>query len=84
MVKINPKSPDDAFNALDDPFERVSIRCGTGRRLDRSSHMFHLCSHGSRDARRGAGPGLEGAYALRWRLPGEHQVHPALRVSQAT
>jgi hypothetical protein len=38
--------------------------------------MFHLCSHGSRDARRGAKFGLEGAYALRPRLSGRDAIHP--------
>jgi hypothetical protein len=44
---------------------------------------FHLCSHGSRDARRGAELGLEGAYALRQRLSREHQVIAEVRLPQA-
>jgi hypothetical protein len=36
-------------------------------RLDPTHELFHLCSHGSRDPRRGAEPWLEGTYALRQR-----------------
>jgi retron-type reverse transcriptase len=43
--------------------------------------MFHLCSHGSRNARRGAELRLEGAHALRQRLSRGHQVHKALHLS---
>jgi hypothetical protein len=63
----------------------LTVGCTTTERtrLDRSARMFHICSHGSRDARRGAEPGLEGAHALRQRLSREHQVYAALRLSQA-
>jgi hypothetical protein len=53
--------------------------------LDRATQMFHVCSHGSRDARRGAEPWLEGAaHALRQRLSAGITVYEALRLSQAT
>jgi hypothetical protein len=39
------------------------------KRLDLSGRMFHLCSHASRDAGDRTEPRLEGAYALRQRLP---------------
>jgi hypothetical protein len=45
--------------------------------------MFHLCSHGSRDARRGEKPRLAGAHALRQRLSAGNTVYEALRLSQA-
>ena len=55
----------------------------TIRKLDRTHQMFHLCSHGSRDAGSGAEPWLEGPYALRQRLSRGHQVNAPLRLSQA-
>lgn len=45
--------------------------------------MFHLCSHGSRDIRRGAQSGLARPHALRQRLPRKHQVDAEMRLSQA-
>jgi hypothetical protein len=45
--------------------------------------MFYLCSHGSRDARRGEKPWLGGAYALRQRLSPGNQVYEALCLPQA-
>ena len=45
--------------------------------------MFHVCSHGSRDARRGEEPWLEGAYALRQRLPAGNAIHAEVRLPQA-
>ena len=45
--------------------------------------MSHFCSHGSRDARRGAKFGLEGAHALRRWLSREHQVNAQVRLPQA-
>jgi hypothetical protein len=44
--------------------------------------MFHVCSHGSRDARDRTQLWLEGAHEVQ-RLLGGHQVHAALRLSQA-
>jgi hypothetical protein len=52
-------------------------------RLDHPRRMFHFCSHGSRNAWRGAQPWLEGAYALRQRLSPGNEIHAALRLSQA-
>ena len=57
--------------------------CLATRRLDRPSRMFHLCSHGSRDARDRTQPQLEGPYALRQRLSPRDALHAALRLSQA-
>jgi hypothetical protein len=51
--------------------------------LDRTQQVFHLCSHGSRDAKPGAKPWLEGAHALRQRLSAGNQVYEALRLSKA-
>jgi hypothetical protein len=48
--------------------------------LTRGVCMFHLCSHGSRDARRGTEPWVKGAHALRQRLSRRHQVHEAVRL----
>jgi hypothetical protein len=45
--------------------------------------VFHVCSHASRDARRGAEPWLESAYALRQRLSAGIAVYEALRLPQA-
>ena len=45
--------------------------------------MFHLCPDGSRDARRGPKPWLEGAYALRQWLSAGNQVYAPVRLSQA-
>ena len=45
--------------------------------------LFHFCSRGSRDARGGAKPWLEGAHAVRRWLSREHEVHAAVRLSQA-
>jgi hypothetical protein len=45
--------------------------------------MFHFRSYGSRDTRHRAKPWLEGAHAvLRWLSRG-HEVHPAMRLSEA-
>jgi hypothetical protein len=58
--------------------------CGwVTQELDRRASVFHICSHGSRDARRGAEPWLEGAYALRQWLPAGNQIHAEVRLSQA-
>jgi hypothetical protein len=45
--------------------------------------MFHLCSHGSRNARRGEEPWLEGPYALRQWLPAGDVLHAPLRLPKA-
>ena len=45
--------------------------------------MFHVCSHGSRDARGRAELGLEGAYAMRQRLSAGDALHAPLRLPQA-
>ena len=52
-------------------------------RLDQSQPMFHFRSHGSRDIRRGSKPWLEGAHAMRRRLSRGHEVHAAMRLSEA-
>jgi hypothetical protein len=44
--------------------------------------MFHLCSRGSRDARRSAELGLEGPHALRQRLSRIYSVHAEVRLWQ--
>jgi hypothetical protein len=44
---------------------------------------FHVCSHASRDVRRGAELGMEGAYALRQRLSRRDAVNEEVRLSQA-
>jgi hypothetical protein len=45
--------------------------------------MFHICSHGSRDARGGKEPWLEGAHALRQRLSAGDAIHAEVRLPQA-
>jgi hypothetical protein len=45
--------------------------------------VFHICSHGSRDARRGEKPWLEGAYALRQRLPAGNHINAKMRLLEA-
>jgi hypothetical protein len=51
--------------------------------LTLAAHLFHFCSHGSRDARRGAEPRMEGAYALRQRLSGRDAIDAQVRLPQA-
>ena len=51
--------------------------------LDRSRRMFHICSHGSRDARDRAEPGLEGAYAMRQWLSAGNEINAQVRLPQA-
>jgi hypothetical protein len=51
--------------------------------LDRRCRMFHFCSHGSRDIGRGAQRGVEGAHALRQRLPSGNAIDVEVRLSQA-
>jgi hypothetical protein len=53
------------------------------RGLTLAALMFHLCSHGSRDDRRGAKPGLEGPHALRQRLSAGDALHAQVRLPQA-
>jgi hypothetical protein len=55
-----------------------------GGGLTGRASMFHICSHGSRNHRRGAELGLEGPYALQQWLPAGNQVYEALRLPQAT
>jgi hypothetical protein len=50
--------------------------------LDQRRPTFHFRSHGSRDPWDGAQPRMAGLYALQ-RLLGSHEVHAALRLSQA-
>jgi hypothetical protein len=69
-------------------FAELRSDCGrwsgsSARSLTLAAHLFHLCSHGSRDARRGTEPWLEGAYALRQRLSPGDQVYEALRLSES-
>jgi hypothetical protein len=65
------------------PDEHSGPRVVAHQRLDASVAMFHVCSHGSRDARRSEKPWLEGAYALRQRLPARDALHAPVRLPQA-
>jgi hypothetical protein len=49
------------------PPKSALVADATARSLTLAAHLFHVCSHGSRNIRRGAQPRLEGAYALRRR-----------------
>jgi hypothetical protein len=53
------------------------------RELDGDGQAFHICSYGSRDTGHGAQPWPEGAYALRRWLSRGHEVHEAVRLSEA-
>jgi hypothetical protein len=65
------------------PPKSALVADATTRSLTLAAHLFHVCSHGSRDARGGAEFGLEGAYALRQRLSGRDAVHAQVRLPRA-
>ena len=75
LRRANPPS-----ETLAAAFDRLSP---VSRRLDQSHSLFHICSHGSRDAGRSTKPWLEGAHALRQRLSAGNAIHAEVRLPQA-